>query len=77
MAKTLYRFFFYEVGERIPVEAAVTRCKSPALLARRYMRFVNHAWCKPGGYDKVLARADVHQVGIWPSGDKFVRTVRA
>jgi hypothetical protein len=73
----LYRIATYEVGEKIPTSDGLTRFADPVRLARRYLRFVNHAWNKPGGYDKVVSKADVSQVGIWPDGESFLKTVRA
>ena len=73
----LYRICVYEVGEKIPTWCSATKSRDPVTLARRYLRFVNHACGGPGGNDRTVSKADVTCVNIWPEGESFIKTVRA
>jgi len=73
----LYRLCVYEVGEKIPTWSVYTKAREPAALARRYLRFVNHACGGPGGNDRTVSKADVTRINIWPDGESLINTVRA
>lgn len=73
----LYQILVYEVGEKIPTYGLRTSSADPVRLTRRYLRYVNHCWSKPGGYDKVVSKAEVSRVNVWPEGNTRMKTVRA
>lgn len=71
----LYDFLVYETGDRDPLPSWDTsvRSRDPEKLAKRYLRFLNYAWSKPGGVDQIVRKIEV----LRSDNNEHVATVTA